>query len=295
MKYLILLCFGFAIVPWISHAEDGFRVNEQSNTQIQIQHRSDDGDGDDDSNQAVGSDDDSNKSNEDMNDDGNDESQEHGDIQTTAVGVMNQASRDSEKDLKGMIGEVKKNNDKKEQEREDAKKSGDDQEKIVEISGVEVRGWDPAQVKTVLDASAKIIAPKTAEDLKTHTQALVAADPNIVDASITQDTAAITYQENAKLFGFIPMKIKVKTSIDAQGQVHVDYPWYARIAKTNMAQIQSAIDAAKDKIDTLGELSAQDQLKLQLVLDRQQKMIDTLSEIMKKASDTAAGIVGNLK
>ena len=47
--------------------------------------------------------------------------------------------------------------------------------------------------------------------------------------------------------------------------------------------------------DSLGELGEEQQLRMQMLMDRRTKAIETLSNLMKKFSETAGTIVGNLK
>lgn len=50
-----------------------------------------------------------------------------------------------------------------------------------------------------------------------------------------------------------------------------------------------------DQIDSAAEMGEMESLRLQMMMDRRSKMLQALSNIMKKQSDTAAAIVGNLK
>ena len=45
----------------------------------------------------------------------------------------------------------------------------------------------------------------------------------------------------------------------------------------------------------MSELSDMDQLRLQMAMDRRSKLISTLSNVLKKASDTQQAITQNLK
>jgi hypothetical protein len=47
--------------------------------------------------------------------------------------------------------------------------------------------------------------------------------------------------------------------------------------------------------DSLGEINSQQQLQLQLTMQQQQKLLETISDLMKKSSDTSAAIVQNMK
>ena len=51
----------------------------------------------------------------------------------------------------------------------------------------------------------------------------------------------------------------------------------------------------RDRRDSLSELGEQDQLRLQMVMDRLAKLYTTLSNLMKKISETAQSIVQNMK
>jgi len=76
-----------------------------------------------------------------------------------------------------------------------------------------------------------------------------------------------------------------------------------------MAKLRDAADAteevttklalglkdAKPNFDSLAELGEEQQLRLQMVMDRMSKAMSTLSNLLKKVSDTANGIVENLK
>ena len=51
----------------------------------------------------------------------------------------------------------------------------------------------------------------------------------------------------------------------------------------------------KREVDTAGGLSSELQMRLQLLMDRRQKIVQTLSNIMGKASKTADALIQNIK
>lgn len=51
----------------------------------------------------------------------------------------------------------------------------------------------------------------------------------------------------------------------------------------------------KSKLDSVSEMGEMESLRLQMAMDRVSKMMSTLSNLLKKISDTADGIVSNLK
>jgi hypothetical protein len=55
------------------------------------------------------------------------------------------------------------------------------------------------------------------------------------------------------------------------------------------------IGALKDELDTLSEISEMEQLRLQMIMDRRSKMIEMLSNLLKKMSETQDAITENLK
>jgi hypothetical protein len=55
------------------------------------------------------------------------------------------------------------------------------------------------------------------------------------------------------------------------------------------------LQADAEKLDSLGDLGQEQSMRLQMYMDRCTKFFETLSNLMKKISDTAEGIVANLK
>jgi hypothetical protein len=61
------------------------------------------------------------------------------------------------------------------------------------------------------------------------------------------------------------------------------------------SKIDSAVDKAKGDLDSMSEMGEMESLRLQMAMDRMSKMMSTLSNVLKKVSDTANGITANLK
>lgn len=78
-------------------------------------------------------------------------------------------------------------------------------------------------------------------------------------------------------------------------------PGVQRVKTTPSNQPVSAIEIddmkkqLKDQRDSLAELGEEQQLRLQMTMDRMSKMMSTLSNLLKKISDTQNQIVQNLK
>jgi putative addiction module CopG family antidote len=61
------------------------------------------------------------------------------------------------------------------------------------------------------------------------------------------------------------------------------------------AHLRSILDDLKGQLDGMNEMSEMTSLRLQMILDRRSKFISTLSNIMKKMSETQDVLVQNLK
>ena len=59
--------------------------------------------------------------------------------------------------------------------------------------------------------------------------------------------------------------------------------------------LRTANAAAAEQLANLSDLNETMQLRLQMAMDRRAKFFEALSNLLKKQSDTAAAIVGNLK
>lgn len=66
-------------------------------------------------------------------------------------------------------------------------------------------------------------------------------------------------------------------------------------ANLSAAQIQSSIDQVKTDLDSMSEMGEMESLRLQMAMDRMSKMMSTLSNILKKISETSQSITQNLK
>lgn len=60
-------------------------------------------------------------------------------------------------------------------------------------------------------------------------------------------------------------------------------------------ELDRAAADAKAELDSISEMGEMDSLRLQMAMDRLSKMMSTLSNMLKKISDTQSSIVQNLK
>ncbi len=64
---------------------------------------------------------------------------------------------------------------------------------------------------------------------------------------------------------------------------------------TSVAQLRRVRDRLKTDLDSMSELGEMESLRLQMAMDRLSKMVSTLSNLLKKISDTAESITQDMK
>ena len=72
-------------------------------------------------------------------------------------------------------------------------------------------------------------------------------------------------------------------------------PVAARAPATTVGELPGLRDAMKSDLDAMSEMGEMESLRLQMAMDRLSKMMSTLSNLLKKLSDTSTSIVQNLK
>ena len=65
--------------------------------------------------------------------------------------------------------------------------------------------------------------------------------------------------------------------------------------KVTAAEIKELLDSLRDKLDSMNEMGEMASLRLQMMMDRISKFMETLSNLTKKLSETADAIIKNLK
>jgi hypothetical protein len=65
--------------------------------------------------------------------------------------------------------------------------------------------------------------------------------------------------------------------------------------KPSKAQMDTKVEKVKNDLDSMSEMGEELQLKTQMTMEAQSKMISTISNLLKKISDTQNSIIQNLK
>lgn len=86
------------------------------------------------------------------------------------------------------------------------------------------------------------------DDLSAFATASLKRDANMVSIESSQDEVSVEYREPARFLGFIPMTITSEATVESDGTVEVDRPWYRflialdRDASDTEAAIHASVD-----------------------------------------------------
>lgn len=137
------------------------------------------------------------------------------------------------------------------------------------------------------------------QNIMKEVQAMTAAKQqlrNLVDR--VKSEAATASQATAKqpcrtaVCQSLPGELKQLSAISAQSKhpVRLSVP-----ENLTYGQLQPIVKQLDQDLNAMNDMSQQQQLELQMAMDRRSKLEQTLSNIMKKQQDTASSIVSNLK
>ena len=77
--------------------------------------------------------------------------------------------------------------------------------------------------------------------------------------------------------------------------VKVQSSYAPKAGQPSKAELDRKIERMEDEIDSMSEMGEMESLRLQMAMDRMSKMMSTLSNLLKKMSDTASQITQNMK
>ena len=152
------------------------------------------------------------------------------------------------------------------------------------LKKVAVSGWDPKKKEEIVGHPETV---KTKEDLEAYMEAVVITNPVIFDITSDESTMSVSVKEKARLFWFIPVKIKHSIAVNIQtGEPAFKRPWWAFATrssfKTNYDEIKAELKNTLDSMNGTGEMSGP---RLQMMMERQpqvmQKDVAKISVMVK--------------
>jgi hypothetical protein len=107
----------------------------------------------------------------------------------------------------------------------------------LQVRGEEVRAWSEAERTAWRSFQASEVEAQPELKLAGHVIERTLENERIIEMRITDDEPSedvvvnyqpieVSYKNELRLFGFIPMEREVQASISADGETTIDYPWY---------------------------------------------------------------------
>lgn len=167
----------------------------------------------------------------------------------------------------------------------------------VEIIGEDVRArlsgqnYKDTDVDILVQLVLMQVAKEADADLRAALEQMKAVNERKSAQRETARRAGQAQQEQrAALRDSLEQRTRLRPSATAQSKT-LSAPLARQIAEP----LQSEVDQIRSEKDSLSELSDQDQLKMQMYMDRMTKADSALSNAMKKFSETSSTIISNLK
>jgi hypothetical protein len=112
----------------------------------------------------------------------------------------------------------------------------------ISLDGIAIRRWNDSEQEAWQEFTGSIENTSVVERLSIKTISAIQDDDRIMEMQVSggddpEETVSldfkpviVRYQAQMNLFGFIPMEREVQASIDNEGSVTIDYPWYSFLA-----------------------------------------------------------------
>jgi hypothetical protein len=99
------------------------------------------------------------------------------------------------------------------------------------------------------------------EGLQSYLKLMAAADDHITSISTDETKTETTISQSGKIFGFIPVTMYIRTTVNADGTARVHYPWYRFLARidhkvTAESVLEGGVDIKGEKMTTTDQATA---------------------------------------
>lgn len=124
----------------------------------------------------------------------------------------------------------------------------------------------------------------SANDLSLYARSLIMSDSHVSKVETADDRVSVWYDEPAKFLGIVPVTVTVRSTVDAEGNVTLGYPWwYGLFVKDdNQAEFQA------DLSNTAGTI-ARGEATTTLSSAAKARLVNAIQSIMKNRYDTTSG------
>lgn len=174
---------------------------------------------------------------------------------------------------------------------------------------------DLLSVQDDIEATAFIVMMEAAKSAREDLKAIMAGVAAVnaakrhqreLLAKINRDViAAVVADAEGREMEFSPLGLgeqcayeRVHLAIpdpEAPGRVRFAMVSLVDGAVTSLDQLEAAKEVVQGKLDSMSELGEMESLRLQMAMDRLSKLMSTLSNLLKRASETSQSITENIK
>lgn len=198
-------------------------------------------------------------------------------------------------------GEEKKGNVEYGWKVEEGEKSGEgDDDNLVSISAVEIRGWDDTKKKEFLATVRTHAEVRSEQDLENFARGVMLENQAMEEIAFNYEKIKLKYESEGKLFGFIPVSFKKDVEIDlaeedVAARVKVKFPWYRFMMRVDVPadELEGAIGEGMS--DVLAGATTTAQLSLEARVTIMAKMMNTVSNVLKTKHDTVKNSISNVR
>ena len=142
---------------------------------------------------------------------------------------------------------------------------------------------------------------KSEKDLELYAAATAATDSNVEHIKLTYTEVEMSYKQPAKLFGLIPVTYTATVLVgeeiypDEYGRVKVSFPWWLIFTTNNANELESEIKKWEEQLSSIGDDAQLANIDPQNQLQKQQQILQTMSNIMKTKHDAAKAAINNVR
>jgi hypothetical protein len=144
------------------------------------------------------------------------------------------------------------------------------------------------------------VGVKDEKGLEMYAAATAATDENVEEIELSANQIVMKYKQPAKLLGFIPVNYTTTVTVDTgeeiypdkYGRVKVKFPWWLIFARDGSKDLKSELE---QKLSSPGGDAQLANINMQNSVQKQQELLQMMSNIMKAKHDTAKASINNIR
>lgn len=172
--------------------------------------------------------------------------------------------------------------------KEDSK--AEENTEVVNVERSTLKGDNRSEVGE--EHRAVIIGPgdvRTFGDLRSFAEAKISADEDLDELNFTNRAVEVRYKQHGRFLALVPITLKVKITVNADGTVKVKYPWYSVLTIDNQDQIEAKVKVAVDnalKGRMVGSVQADGKAEMPtLTASELATLVESMQAVLKASFD----------